>query len=160
MDIMRKPKIYLETSIFNFVFTDDAPDKKAETIKLFNEIAAGKYVPFSSVHATEELLKTKGDKRDKMLGLLKKYNVEILQDNEEIEKLASIYIAEGMIPEKYADDALHIATASVYGLDIIASWNFKHIVKVKTITLTESINLRYGYKRVLINSPAEVIENE
>jgi len=157
---MKIPKIYLETTIFNFVFADDAPDKRADTLRLFEEIKAGKYLPYSSVHATGEILKTKDDRRDKMIDLIKKYKIEILKDTDEIEKLASTYVAEKMIPEKYSDDARHIATASYYGLDMIVSWNFQHIVKVKTITLTESINIKYGYKRVLINSPTEVIENE
>ena len=157
---MRIPRIYLETSVFNFVFADDAPDKKADTLKLFEEIKAGKYEPFTSVHVVEELKRDKTSKRGKMQNLIDDFNITVLKSTVDIEKLADVYIAEKMIPSKYADDALHIATASVAGLDIIASWNFKHIVKVKTITLTESINLKYGYKRILINSPTEVIENE
>jgi len=33
---MRTPKIYIETSVFHFYFTDDAPDKRADTLRLFN----------------------------------------------------------------------------------------------------------------------------
>ena len=157
---MRIPRIYLETSIFNFVFADDAPDKKTDTLKLFEEIKAGKYEPFTSVHVVEELKRDKTSKSDKMQDLIDDYGITVLKSTVDIEKLADVYITENMIPAKYADDALHIATASVAGLDIITSWNFKHIVKVKTITLTESINLKYGDKMILINSPTEVIEHE
>ncbi|MDR1093859.1 MAG: hypothetical protein LBL66_06890 [Clostridiales bacterium] len=157
---MRVPRIYLETSVFNFVFADDAPAAKADTLKLFEEIKAGKYAPFMSVHVVEELGRAPEPKRSRMFELIDKYGVEILPNNAETERLADIYIAEGMIPAKYADDALHIASTGVWGLDIIVSWNFKHIVKVKTIAQSEIINFKEGYKRVMINSPTEVIEND
>ena len=56
---MDKPKIYLETTIFNFPFVNDAPELKADTIKLFDEIRAGKYEPYTSSYALDELGKTK-----------------------------------------------------------------------------------------------------
>ena len=56
-------------------------------------------------------------------------------------------------------DGVHIAMATVYDLDFIVSFNFKHIVKRKTVTMTEAVNLREGYKRVGIFSPTEAIDN-
>ena len=157
---MRIPRIYLETSVFNFVFADDAPDKKADTLKLFEEIKQGKYQAFTSNYVIDELDRTQEPKRSNMNNLIKRYDIKVLLGNAETERLADIYVAEKIIPAKYADDALHIATASVLGLDVIVSWNFKHIVKLKTIRMTESINLKEGYRRILINSPTEVIDYE
>jgi rRNA-processing protein FCF1 len=157
---MRIPRIYLETSVFNFVFADDAPDKKADTIKLFEEIGQGKYQPFTSAYVYDELSKAQEEKRNKMYALINGYGVNALPATQEIERLAKIYVQEGIIPQKYDADALHIAAASVNELDIIVSWNFKHIVKLKTITQTEIVNLKEGYKRIHINSPSEVIEND
>jgi len=65
----------------------------------------------------------------------------------------------GIIPVGYRTDALHIATATAHGLDSIISLNFKHIVKDKTIEMTEVINYRAGYKKVNIYIPAEVIDD-
>ena len=158
---MVKPKIYLETTIFNFVFADDAKDKKEDTLKLFEEIKAGKYIPFTSRYSIKELEDDTTEKRDKMLQLLVDYNIEILPDHPEVAPLAKAYLDAGIIPQKYATDAYQIAFATVMGLDAIVSWNFKHIVKMKTIRLTESINIREGYnRRILINTPTEVIEND
>ena len=155
---MRIQRIYLETSVFNFVFADDAPEKKADTLKLFEEIKAGKYLPFASVYVSDELNLASEPKRSQMLGLIRQYGIEILPDNTEAERLAGAYVAEGIIPAKYLTDAKHIASASVAGLDVVVSWNFKHIVKLKTIRLTEVVNLKESYKRILINSPTEVID--
>ena len=57
------PKIYLETTIFNFPFVDDAPLYRADTLKLFAEIKAGKFKPFTSKVAIMELEKTKNVER-------------------------------------------------------------------------------------------------
>jgi predicted nucleic acid-binding protein len=157
---MRIPKVYLETSVFNFVFADDAPEKRQNTIKLFEEIKAGKYEPYTSQYVVEELERASKQKRALMLGLIREHNIKTFDADSEAEQLAEIYIAEGVIPRKYATDAIHIAIAAVKSIDFIVSLNFKHIVKRKTIEATELINYRAGYKKVGIYSPAEVIEDE
>lgn len=157
---MRIPKIYLETTIFNFYFADDALDKKQDTLKLFEEINEGKYIPFTSAYVIEELEKASLEKSDKMLALIKKYNVTVLDLNTEAVDLARKYVDNGIIPTKYITDGLHISTATVYDLDYIISYNFQHIVKLKTIVMTEAINLAQGYKKVGIFSPTEVVEYE
>ena len=158
---MRVPKIYLETTIFNFPFADDAPHYKADTLKLFEEIKAGKFMPYTSRYVIDELLKTKDmAKKDKMTALIYEYGMEVLPPADEVKRLAGIYIENGIIPKNYTDDALHIAAATFYGMDFIVSLNFQHIVKHKTILETEIVNLREGYKRVFIHTPAEIIEND
>ncbi len=52
---MRAPKIYLETSVFNFVFANDSPDKRADTLVLFEEIRQGRFEPYTSAYVLEEL---------------------------------------------------------------------------------------------------------
>jgi predicted nucleic acid-binding protein len=157
---VRIPRVYVETSIFNFVFTDDAPDKRQDTLKLFAEIKEGRYDPYTSVYVIQELEQAFEPKREKMLTLLREYNIKILDANAEAERLADVYVAEGIIPAKYSTDGQHIAITAVEGLDFIVSLNFKHIVKRKTIEMTEIINYREGYKKVGIYSPAEVIDSD
>ena len=157
---MRIPKIYIETTVFNFYFSDDSPDKRKDTLKLFEEIKSGKYEPYTSNFVLLELDKDTEPKRTQMLKLIENYNITVLPVRGEEQQLASIYIAEGIIPQKYETDASHIASTTVNDLDFIVSYNFKHIVKRKTVTMTESVNLREGYKRIGIFSPTEVIEDE
>ncbi len=158
--MLRVPKVYLETSVFNFVFADDAPEKRADTLVLFREIQEGKYRAFTSQYAVSELQRASQPKCDAMLGLIKRYNIGYLLSNDEAQILADIYVAEGIVPAKYLADALHIAVATVNDMDLIISYNFKHIVKLKTITLAEAVNCREGYRRIGIYSPTEVIEND
>jgi len=155
---MRTQKIYIETSVFNFYFADDAPDKRDDTIKLFEEIQQGKYEPYTSDFVIGELQEDSSPKCDMMTDMIADYNMVVLPASQETKRLASLYIAEGIIPQKYATDALHIAATTVNDLDFIVSYNFRHIVKLKTITLTEAVNLRNGYRKIGIYSPSEVVE--
>ena len=156
---MRVPTIYLESTIFNFPFADDAPQYQADTKRLFAEIKAGKFRPFTSRYVLRELENTKDTgKLEQMMALISDYGITVTPASDEIERLADVYITAGIIPKKYETDALHIAAATVAGLDYIISLNFRHIVKHKTIIETEIINARERYKRVFIHTPAEVID--
>ena len=53
------PSIYLETTIFNFPFSDDTPQYQADTLRLFAEIKTGKFKPFTSEYVIQELESTK-----------------------------------------------------------------------------------------------------
>ena len=157
---MKIQKVYLETSVFNFYFANDAPDKQADTLLLFKEIEQGKYEPYTSDYVIEELLAAPEPKQSEMLKLITQYNVTVLPESSETKRLADLYVSEGIIPVKYSADALHIAATTANGLDFIVSYNFKHIVKMKTITMTEVVNLREHYHRIGIYSPTEVVEYE
>jgi hypothetical protein len=159
--VPRIPTIYLETTIFNFPFADDAPQYRADTLQLFAEIKAGKFKPFTSEYVTLELDSTKdAGKLEQMRTLITDYGITVIPVSEEVERLAGVYVSAGIIPNKYETDAFHIAAATVAGLDYIISLNFRHIVKHKTIIETEIINAREGFKRVFIHTPAEVIDHD
>lgn len=157
---MRLLSIDLETTIFNFPFVDDAPQYKADTLKLFEEIKAGKFRPFTSSYVLDEIEKDPDiETRNKMKAFVPKYGIKVLSSRDETDWLAERYIEAGIIPARFGADALHIACATVAELDIIVSLNFRHIVKHKTIAAVDAINKANGYKGIFIHTPAEVIEN-
>ena len=94
-----------------------------------------------------------------ILGWIEQYNLEVLEVDEEARSLAARYIEAGLIPPKYLDDALHIAIATVNNLDVIVSWNFEHIVKLKTKLGVNCTNMMLGYRTIEIYSPREVVES-
>ena len=156
---MRKQKIYLETTIFNFCI-DKGREAHADTVRLFEDITKGKYEAFTSDYVINELEETQGDKRDKMIALVEQYGIKVLALNNEAEQLADVYVEQNIIPPKYRTDGIHIAVAAVNDLDMIISMNFQHIVKRKTKIGTGSINAINGYRAVEICTPMEVNENE
>jgi hypothetical protein len=157
--LMRKPKIYLETTLFNF-YVDVYREAHADTVQLFREIAEGKYDAYTSDYVIDELERASEEKRDKMMNLFSEYNITVLEPDTAATRLADIYVSAGVIPQKYRTDGLHIAIATVNALDMIVSMNFQHIVKRKTVKMTGAINVLNGYHAVEIYSPMEVVENE
>jgi predicted nucleic acid-binding protein len=159
---MRTLALYLDTSVISFALSEDIPDEDRDiTLKLIDEINKGKYEGFISDVVIREIGNTRNlAKRDKLLKLVNgiEFN-DVLSVNEETDRMADKYIKEGIIPAVYRDDALHIALASVNGLDILVSWNFKHLVKHKTRIEVAGVNTLLGYKPIDICTPWEVTEN-
>ena len=81
---------------------------------------------------------------------------EFLDVSEEAVELADIYLERKILTPKYSDDALHIALASVTAVDVLVSWNFKHIVHFDKIRQFTAVNIERGYKPLQIYSPREV----
>ena len=136
---MRKPKIYLETTMFNYYFDTDR-DAHADTVTLFKNIQLGKYEAYTSIYVTDELVKAGEPKRSNMFALITEYNITVLPASNEADSLADVYVSEGIIPPKYRTDGIHIAVTTVNELDMIVSMNFQHIVKRKTILAAGKTN--------------------
>jgi len=156
---MEKPKIYLETTLFNYYFDTDR-DAHSDTVKLFKEIAEGKYEAFTSSAVVDELENAPAPKKDKMLALIGEYRITPLFVDGAVDALADAYVAEKIIPVKYRTDGVHIAVAAVNGLDFIVSMNFQHIVKPKVKRLANAVNIVKGYRPIEIINPMEPIEHE
>jgi predicted nucleic acid-binding protein len=86
-----------------------------------------------------------------------KLDVEFLKSGKEAKFLANEYIASNAIGQKHLNDCLHIATATVARVDVLASWNFKHIVNTWRIREYNLINIKYGYGALDIRTPREVL---
>jgi hypothetical protein len=94
---------------------------------------------------------------EKIVEIPKKYQQGVGVTDETIE-LAETYINEGALTIKSYNDALHIALATLNNADVLASWNFKHIVNLNRIRLYNSINLKLGYRMIEIRTPREILE--
>ncbi len=84
-------------------------------------------------------------------------NREYIDVTEEANTLAQHYIDSGVIGVANQVDAQHIAIATVSRVDVLVSWNFRHIVNLQRIRGYNSVNLRAGYPLLEIRTPAEVI---
>jgi len=87
-------------------------------------------------------------------------NYEEYAINDEMLKLAEKYIEQKVVSENYYSYALHIAIATVIGVDVLVSWNFKHIVNLDRIKSFNSVNLKEGYSILGIRTSREVVESE
>jgi predicted nucleic acid-binding protein len=146
---MRKHKIYLDTSVINFLFADDAPEKMDITKEYFeNFIKLNVYNHFISEIVINEIERTQdNDHRNRLLKIIKDYNIEtiIVEPEEEIITLANQYLDENIIPQKKIEDALHVAVATFNEIDFLLSWNYKHLANVNKEKQFEIVNLKNGY---------------
>ncbi len=155
--IMKRLKLYIETSVWNFYFADDSPEKKEVTIRFFELIKHGEYEIFISDMVFREIAKASDEKRALLSRLISEYQPKELELNDEIVHLAEKYIREGALPEKAADDSKHAAVASVYEMDALISWNLKHLANLKRMEKINGVNLKEGYsKRLELMTPMEV----
>ena len=151
---MKILRIYIENSVIGGYFDEEF---KEHTRKLFEKFKKGIYKPIISSHVIAEL---ENGAPNHVKENLKTINYEEYIVNDEMLKLAEKYMEQKIVSENYYSDALHIAVATVLGVDVLVSWNFKHIVNLDRIKLFNSVNLREGYGILEIRSPREVIENE
>ena len=157
---MKRLKIYVETSIWNFLLTEDSDDKRKITEKFFEEVSKARYEIFISDVVIEEISEAAEPRKTALEELIQKCNPERLSSTDDFEYLAMKYKKENIVPERFENDLLHIAIAVVHNLDIVLSWNMKHIVKYRTKVEVNSINLREGFKPIELLTPEEVIDND
>lgn len=81
---------------------------------------------------------------------------ERVEETPESIELAEKYLAEGILSAKFRDDARHIAVATVHDVDVLVSWNFKHVVHHDKIRRFNAVNVLLGYGPLQVFTPLEV----
>jgi predicted nucleic acid-binding protein len=151
---MKKWSLYLDTSVPSAYFDERAKERKEATIRFWKEVLPDYQVYISDV-TVKELDATKDETLRKRLRKLVK-DFKILKPNKKIRELAKVYIERGLFPERYSDDALHVAITSYYEISYLVSWNFEHLVKVKTRKWVNSVNTLEEFREIEIISPQEI----
>lgn len=156
---MRKYKIYLDTSIVNFIYAEDSPDYQKITIDFFDNYLYDYDVYISDIVIIEIEKTQNEDHKKKLYEIIDKYNLEIYNDiTEEINDLAEMYIKENIIPENKKEDALHVAFSTIYEFDVLLSWNFRHLANLKKQIIINALNKMEGFtKELLLLNPLELI---
>jgi predicted nucleic acid-binding protein len=158
---MKRLQLYLETSVWNFYFADDAPEKKDITISFFEKVKQGEYEIFISDTVISEIAKATKDKERLLLNLIEEYQPYRLAVNEQVIELAYKYISEGALPQNKIEDAVHAAAATVFEMDALISWNLKHLSNLKKMEMINGINLKESYtKRLQLITPMEVSDED
>ena len=142
---MRKIRVYLDTSVVSYLKQEDSPERMADTLKLWREFMDGKYDVYLSQVTIDEIGKCSEPKRGILYDFLSEIEYTTLEIDAEILELAQQIIDMGILRSKSFDDCQHIAAAVVHGCDCIISWNFKHIVNIKTIRGVRAITNLGGY---------------
>ena len=153
---MKKLRIYVDTSVIGGCFD---PEFKLWSEALVADFREGRYTAvMSDVTATEvapapEFVKAL---HQELLGL----PPELVRVDADAVSLVQCYIERSVLGKRFLNDMLHIALATTAEVDVLVSWNFRHIVRLDKIRLFNAVNLEQGYKQLTIYSPREVFNYE
>ena len=148
-----KQRIYIDTSVIGGYYDDEFQEA---TRKLFERLESNEIIFVVSDLLDLELMKAPLQVKE----LLEKYSSDKFQRvelTEEAINLADTYILEKVVGKTSVEDCRHIALATINKVDVLASWNFKHIVNLDRIKGYNSVNLRLGYSMIEIRSPKDLI---
>jgi predicted nucleic acid-binding protein len=161
---MKKLRIYLDTSVINFLFADDAPEKRDLTAEFFKRVVRHADNVFVSQLVVDEVGRTRNAvRRAALRAVLLEYELPMLRSEPlaEVEVLARAYQRAGVLPPSAGDDALHVAICTVNQVDVLVSWNFKHLANVNRERRIAAVNESLGYVYPLrITTPLEVMDHD
>ncbi|MCX6265314.1 MAG: PIN domain protein [Bacteroidetes bacterium] len=148
-----RQRIYIDTSVVGGYYDEEF---KEATIQLFERLDKNEVIFVVSDLLDLELINAPQQVREHLF----KYSADKFQRVEltkEAIKLADTYIDEKVVGSTSLEDCRHIALATIYKVDVLASWNFKHIVNLQRIKGYNSVNVRLGFSMLEIRSPKDLV---
>jgi hypothetical protein len=149
-------RIYTDTSVIGGCLDEEF---SAYSTRLFDRFRSRLDILVLSDLTLAELDEAPPEVRELLQGVPEEVREEVKSDAKASE-LAREYLAAGVIGAAHLEDARHIATATIQRVDVLVSWNFRHIVNLDRIRGYNSVNLRLGYALLEIRSPQEVLRYE
>jgi hypothetical protein len=149
---MKIPRVYIDTSVLGGCFDSEFATWSNGLIADFR---ARRMIPVLSDLLVAELRRAPEPVR-RLRSEIRGLGAELVVTGDEALDLLSAYESHAVLGSKYRNDMLHIALATVADVDVLVSWNFKHIVRFDKIRLFNAVNLEQGYKPLTIHSPREV----
>jgi predicted nucleic acid-binding protein len=148
-----RQRIYIDTSVVGGYYDEEF---KEATIQLFERLDKNEVIFVVSDLLDLELINAPQQVREHLF----KYSADKFQRVELTKEaiiLADTYIEEKVVGSTSLEDCRHIALATIHKVDVLASWNFKHIVNLQRIKGYNSVNVRLGYSMLEIRSPKDLV---
>ena len=149
---MKPLRVYIDTSVFGGYFDDEF---SVASRQFFDAVFGGQVISLISETLVAELIRAPEHVQD-LLGRTIQARSERLALTSEAIALRDAYLKGEVVTQKYADDALHVAQATLAQADVIVSWNFRHLVNPSRIREFSGINLAQGYDLIVVMTPAEL----
>lgn len=153
---MKPLRIYCDTSVIGGCY--DA-DFAADSMRLMEAVQRGRLVLLLSDVVLAEL----ADAPTQVQQVLERLPVTAVEKVEltgAVLALRDAYLAAKILGSRWADDAAHVAAATVARADAIVSWNFQHIVRLDKMKAYNQVNLLEGYGILTIVTPKEVLSDD
>jgi predicted nucleic acid-binding protein len=145
-------RVYLDTSVLGGCFDKEFRDASR---RLLEGIYRGQIMPLVSEILLRELTEAPTSVQA-LLSRILRGEAERLEVTTNVVALHDAYLAAGIVSARYADDALHVALATVARADVLVSWNFKHLVNPVRVRRFNGVNTAQGYGPVIIMTPSDI----
>ena len=153
-----KPKVYLETTIISYLTARPSRDLIiAAHQELTNEWWENRRRRFDLFVSQLVIQKVKAGDKDaaqKRLDMVE--SIPLLELNEKVISLARI-LTDEVIPPKAVEDALHIAVATIHGMDYLLTWNCKHIANAEKEHAIAAVCRSSNFEPPIICTPEELM---
>jgi hypothetical protein len=149
-------RVYVDTSVVGGQF--DKEFSRA-TIPFFERVFNGDIKIIVSDLLEAELLRAPEQIKQFFKTIPEKF-VERIELSEEAANLADSYIKANVVGKTSRADCQHIAMATIARVDVLVSWNFKHIVNLDKIRGYNGINYQLGFNMIEIRTPKEIFNYE
>ena len=155
-----KPTVYVETTVVSYLTSRPSNDalvysRQQATRQLWNEYFDNFEFVVSDIVITEI---ERGDIEESERRLQMVANLKKLDMSPAADRLAQLLVDSGAVPQNSPQDAQHIAIATVYNLDYLVSWNYKHLVSENKRTYISRICSATGFQPTTICTPMDLIE--
>jgi hypothetical protein len=147
-------RIYIENSVIGGYFEEEY----GVFIKaLFDLFRNGTFIPVISELVVKEL---NNGAPQCVIDNLVSLNCEVYQITQEMLRLQEAFMKAKIVSNNFENDALHIAIATVLGVDVLVSTNFKHIVHKDKVPMFNAVSIKMGYKPVELRGPEDIINGK
>jgi hypothetical protein len=157
-----KPLVYIESSVVSYLTARASADPiksawQAVTTQWWNT-RLDQVTACISPYVIEEVSAGDAIAAKQRIDVIRGLN--LLDTNVEIEALADFLLLGGGLPAKARFDALHIACAAYHGVNVVLTWNFKHIANPVQLPVMRGLCAARGYRLPELVSPLEMMESE
>jgi predicted nucleic acid-binding protein len=146
---VKKPKIYIETSIVSYLTARPSRDIIAQSHQQITrewwDSRRQEFDVYISLLVRQEAERGDGEAAQRRLAHLT--DIPELSITDDVLTLTAALLEAKALPQKAVDDAVHIAIAAVHNVDFLLTWNFKHIANATKLAEIEQI-IRSMYRKV------------
>ena len=149
---------YIETSVWGMTPANQPQALRQPTQQFLRQCESGLFIAYISTVVTDEIASAPASVAAHIAREINKLAPRLLEPSAASEELADAYLRASVIPAHKRDDARHVAIATVAGLEILVSWNHRHLASEGKRTLFNAVNRLAGYEQVLaIHTPFEIM---
>ena len=153
-----KPRVYIETTVISYLTARSSRDliiaaRQEVTREVWDRLLSDCECFVSALVVLEA---GKGDEVAAARRLDALRALPVLHVGDDAGRMAELLVVEKAIPAEYAEDAMHVATAALNGMDFVVTWNFTHINNAATRHKIRAVIERHGFQCPELCSPEEV----